>query len=1484
MSTFRPNWDKAQALDTLETVTKQMAVAVTRCSRDLRYLWANQAYASWIQRPLNEIVGHQILEVLGKDAFEALLPYFNQVLSGETVRYEQETNFQGVGPRWTSATYSPTLDANGVTNGWVAVVVDITERRMAEQVLRESEERFRFAAQAGRMFAYSWDAATDVIERSGQSATILGIDEAAPLTGHQAISKVHPDDREGLLAAMAGLAPEKPFLQVTYRIVRPDESVIWVERHSRAYFDEHGKIKRIVGMIIDITERKPAEVALLRHAAIVESSDDAIVGTDVSGTVTDWNKAAERLYGYLASEAIGKNISFLRAPDRSEEGQANLKKIMKGDVVKPYETVCQRKDGTRVEISLTVSPIIDAEGRIVGASGISRDITERKQSEKALRESEERFRGLYENSTLGLYRTTPDGKILLANPSLVKMLGFSSFSELAQRNLEEEGFEPSYERAEFQHRLATEGEIKGLEASWTRRDGTAIFVRESAKAVRDAEGKTAYYEGTVEDITECRRAEEALRQSEEKFLKAFRGSPVAITLSRVKDRRFIEVNDTFECLFGYRREEAIGRTASDLGLWVDPSQWEELRNQLLSGQSHRDLELRFRTKNGRVLTCLVAAELIEVAKEPCVLSVASDITERKLAEDRLREYEKAVEGLEEMVVVVDRQYRYLIANRKFLNLRNMTKEQVEGRFANEVLNKGVFETVVKEKLDECFRGNVVRFEMKYTYPELGERDISVSYFPIEGAAGVDRAACIFQDVTERKQMEEALKKSEEKFSKAFRESPLVVAITRMRDHRYLDVSESFEQWIGWRREEVIGRTPLDIGIWVDPAERSEFVKRLMAEGVVRNLEFRYRRKDGVEMVGLGSGELIEIANEQCVISVITDITERKLAEERVRVSEERLRLAQWAARIGTFDLNLRTGVDNWTPETEALYGLPAGGFGGTLTAFENLIHPDDREKIIELTKELMRTGRPAEAEFRVVWSDGSVHWVAARAQVLMDESGEPSRMLGVNIDITERKRAEQELAIASERLHLAINSGSVGGWDYNLKTGKKVWFGKTNAQLGMAPDESPGSFEESWDRIHKDDREHLQHALRVARDKHEQFTEEFRVVWQDGTTRWVRSQGRYFYAANGEPERLLGLSVDITQRKLAEEALQESEQRFRLVANTAPVMIWMSGLDKKPTYFNQLWLDFTGLSETDLQNGLAGIVHPEDYPQSQEVYCRGFDQRQPFRKECRLRRHDGEYRWILDIGVPRFHKDGSFAGYIGSCIDVTERKRAEEALSGMTRKLVEAQEQERARIARELHDDINQRIALLAIELDQLREKHKDLPSKVRGHVQKLRRITADMASRVYALSHELYSSIPDSLGLAKGMRSWCREFGKQKKMEIDFKSHDLPRLPQEISLCLFRVLQEAVHNAAKHSGVKRVDVQLAENSGEIHLIVSDSGKGFDIEAARRSGGLGLMSMQERVRLVGGTIAIESKPMGGTAIRVRVPTESKQLSQRATVE
>jgi PAS domain S-box-containing protein len=338
---------------------------------------------------------------------------------------------------------------------------------------------------------------------------------------------------------------------------------------------------------------------------------------------------------------------------------------------------------------------------------------------------------------------------------------------------------------------------------------------------------------------------------------------------------------------------------------------------------------------------------------------------------------------------------------------------------------------------------------------------------------------------------------------------------------------------------------------------------------------------------------------------------------------------------------------------------------------------------------------------------------------------------------------------------------------------------------------------------------------------------------------------------------------------------RESEQRFRLVANTAPVMIWMSGPDKLFNYFNQPWLDFTGRSlVAELGNAWIECVHPDDLQLRLNTYTQCFDRREPLTMQYRLRRRDGEYRWVLDIGVPRFNSDGSFAGYIGSCIDITDRKLAEEALSNVSRRLIDAQEQERTRIARELHDDINQRIAMLAIELDVLQQSLPHPDAEVHSRLDDLRQLTTDIGSEVQAISHRLHSSKLEYLGLVAACKSFCKELADWHKVDVNFTAENIPpTMPQDISLCLFRVLQESLNNAVKHSGAQRFEAQLRGMSGEIQLTVRDFGIGFD--TALTSRGLGLISMRERASLVNGTMLIASKPMVGTEITVRIPVGAK---------
>jgi PAS domain S-box-containing protein len=358
------------------------------------------------------------------------------------------------------------------------------------------------------------------------------------------------------------------------------------------------------------------------------------------------------------------------------------------------------------------------------------------------------------------------------------------------------------------------------------------------------------------------------------------------------------------------------------------------------------------------------------------------------------------------------------------------------------------------------------------------------------------------------------------------------------------------------------------------------------------------------------------------------------------------------------------------------------------------------------------------------------------------------------------------------------------------------------------------------------------------------------------------------------------LAAVVEEHEQDAHVVRESEERFRLVANTAPVMIWMAGTDRLCTYVNQPWLKFTGRPlETQLGNGWTEGVHGEDLQRCLKTYSHAFDVRQSYAMEYRVRRNDGDYRWILDIGVPRFNADGTFAGFIGSCLDITDRKLAEEALSSVGRRLIEAHEEERTWIARELHDDIAQRIALLVVELEHCDPQVSGSMDDLHENLQLASQRVSDLGKDVQALSHRLHSSKLEYLGLATAVRSFCHELAEQRNVQIEFKQADIPaEIPKEISLCLFRVLQEALQNAIKHSTDQNFTVEMRGTKEGISLTVSDSGIGFDWQDAMNRRGLGLISMRERLRLVNGELSIQSEPGRGTTVVARVPYRPEDRS------
>jgi signal transduction histidine kinase len=353
------------------------------------------------------------------------------------------------------------------------------------------------------------------------------------------------------------------------------------------------------------------------------------------------------------------------------------------------------------------------------------------------------------------------------------------------------------------------------------------------------------------------------------------------------------------------------------------------------------------------------------------------------------------------------------------------------------------------------------------------------------------------------------------------------------------------------------------------------------------------------------------------------------------------------------------------------------------------------------------------------------------------------------------------------------------------------------------------------------------------------------------------------------------LAALVEERKRAAEQVRESEEQLHLAIQAGRMYAfeWDAATDvivrsgECLSIFN--WMDDP---TRDTGRQFIAQVHPDDRDAyaSPETGLTG--QNPVYQCVFRVMRPDGSLIWLETVGRVFFDDQGRRQRIIGMVADVTERKNAQQVLSSVSRRLIEAQEIERARIARELHDDLSQRMALLQIGLEQLVRGTSGLSSRNRQELRAITKVSMEVSSSIHNLSHQLHPYKLDTLGLVASLRGLANEFAHQHNLHVQFVDRDVRgQIPKGVSLCLFRIAQEALRNVVKHSGATEAKVELSGHGGQIELCVSDSGAGFLLEAAKLETGLGFISMRERLRLVGGRLWVKSKPFRGTRLRVRVP-------------
>jgi two-component system CheB/CheR fusion protein len=767
----------------------------------------------------------------------------------------------------------------------------------------------------------------------------------------------------------------------------------------------------------------------------------------------------------------------------------------------------------------------------------------------------------------------------------------------------------------------------------------------------------------------------------------------------------------------------------------------------------------------------------------------------------------------------------------------------------------------------------------------------------------------FVDITERKQAVEAVHESEEQFRRAIEDAPIPI-IMHAEDGQVLQISRTWTELTGYTPEEMP-----TFEAWLNAAygQGANVVRSHMQElfkGQRRSLdmEFPIQTRGGEErhwsFSASAPGTLRD--GRRFIVGMAVDITERRQVEK----ARSFLASIVDSSEDSMITIDFDRTITSWNRAAENLYGYPADeAIGKPLTM---LTLPKDLQEILANVDKVKHSRKVELFDTVRLNKDGREMDLEIALSPVKNDSGEVIGVSTVARDITERKRTEEALRQSEAQLRIAFEAAEMASWDWDLQTNQVHWNARHFELLGLEPHSGPVAPELFFNSIHKEDREIVRAKIKTALDTNTYYHASFRptngpdkVLWLEGYGRLVQTDGE------GRPLRMSGVMFDVTARRTAEDAVRASEERLRfLVEGTRDYAMFLMDAQRRIFHWNSGAEALFGWSREEVIGQSGDLIFiPEDRAKGDPDKEAELAAREGSAPNIRWHvRKDGSRFWSDGINTSLRNEAGELLGFTKIMRDATREKEADEALQRahedlelrvqertaqlqseilqrrqveqareqLLQRVVNAQEEERLRISRELHDQMGQQLTALLMGLNALPELDEPglRPPSAAQQVQKLQELASTLMQQMHDLAWQLRPTALDTFGLEAALRQYVQDWAQQGiNADVFLRGlKNMPRLPLPVETALYRVTQEALTNVLRHARANNVSVLLERSDNNMVLIVEDDGQGFDTNAEGHPTRLGLLGMQERMDLVGGTLTVESSP-DGTTVYARVPLE-----------